>query len=327
MRCDRPCCSLFCAASTPRAPLTPLSASPIPSLTPTTYSALKSSRLASWPRYPAVHPLPFSLGMPGLCRQHSPVTSLCHSSACAQQLSLTGLQQGLALFRTQHIQRLLLELDTAENRLTGTVSAENGTCTPPGNFIRGSCLPACRRACHACCAKPAWCAAPPLYGKSTACRARFFKLHASLGGACHAQGDNPGISCACAGLEKEYRIPCLESEILQTTLDKAGLPTTVNAAAKELNRYHNQALHASSMRLCLRTAPHRNQAVSISSLSPGNLEAFKRCMQELTHCVHTSHTQPSQLISATCFGDKTEDMAWCWHGLCEHARTLSGSSF
>jgi hypothetical protein len=37
-------------------------------------------------------------------------------------------------------------------------------------------------------------------------------------------------------MEKEYRIPCLDSEILQTTLDKSGLPTTVNAAASELNK-------------------------------------------------------------------------------------------
>ena len=35
-------------------------------------------------------------------------------------------QQGLALFRTQHIVKLVLELDTTENRLTGTVYAEHG---------------------------------------------------------------------------------------------------------------------------------------------------------------------------------------------------------
>jgi hypothetical protein len=35
-------------------------------------------------------------------------------------------QQGLALFRTQHIVKLALELDTNENRLTGTVYAEHG---------------------------------------------------------------------------------------------------------------------------------------------------------------------------------------------------------
>ena len=36
------------------------------------------------------------------------------------------MQQALALFRTQHMVKLFLELSTTENRLVATVSADNG---------------------------------------------------------------------------------------------------------------------------------------------------------------------------------------------------------
>lgn len=39
-----------------------------------------------------------------------------------------------------------------------------------------------------------------------------------------------------AGLEKQYIIPCMDAEILQTSVDKDTFPTCVNAAANELNR-------------------------------------------------------------------------------------------
>lgn len=39
-----------------------------------------------------------------------------------------------------------------------------------------------------------------------------------------------------AGLEKQYVIPCMDTEILQTSVDKDTFPTCVNAAANELNR-------------------------------------------------------------------------------------------
>ncbi len=39
-----------------------------------------------------------------------------------------------------------------------------------------------------------------------------------------------------AGLEKQYKIPCMDSEILQTSVDKDTFPTCVNAAANELNK-------------------------------------------------------------------------------------------
>ncbi|CAL5223434.1 g5948 [Coccomyxa viridis] len=38
------------------------------------------------------------------------------------------------------------------------------------------------------------------------------------------------------GLEKRFTIPCMNSEILQTAVDKDSFPTCVNAAASELNR-------------------------------------------------------------------------------------------
>ncbi|CAL8471520.1 g11062 [Coccomyxa elongata] len=38
------------------------------------------------------------------------------------------------------------------------------------------------------------------------------------------------------GLEKQYKIPCMDTEILQTSVDKDTFPTCVNAAANELNR-------------------------------------------------------------------------------------------
>ncbi|KAK9917986.1 hypothetical protein WJX75_000276 [Coccomyxa subellipsoidea] len=72
-------------------------------------------------------------------------------------------KQALALFRTQRIVKIHLELDSAGSKLIAEVSADNG-------------------------------------------------------------------------LEKQYRIPCMDSEILQTSVDKDTFPTCVNAAANELNK-------------------------------------------------------------------------------------------
>ena len=39
-----------------------------------------------------------------------------------------------------------------------------------------------------------------------------------------------------AGLEKRFALPCMNSEVLQASVDKDSFPTCVNAAARELNR-------------------------------------------------------------------------------------------
>lgn len=45
-----------------------------------------------------------------------------------------------------------------------------------------------------------------------------------------------------AGLQKVYRIQCMDSEILQATVDSNSLPTSVVASAKELSKYDSVSL-------------------------------------------------------------------------------------
>ena len=50
-----------------------------------------------------------------------------------------------------------------------------------------------------------------------------------------------------AGLEKRFTIPCMNSEVLQASVDKDSFPTCVNAAASELNRQVLDIPHLASV--------------------------------------------------------------------------------
>lgn len=60
-----------------------------------------------------------------------------------------------------------------------------------------------------------------------------------------------------AGLEKRYTLNCLESEIMQASVDKESLPTYLLAEASELSRWLKPLINAKILActLCVHLQP------------------------------------------------------------------------
>lgn len=121
------------------------------------------------------------------------------------------VQHVLTVFRTQKIVRLLLHLSAKDSTLTMVVHADNGNS--PSAF------------------QP--CALDSPY--KTLCVLIYSHQLPSLP---HMLANLMLCSsCACfTGLAKRYTLNCLESEIMQATVDKESLPTFLLAEASELSR-------------------------------------------------------------------------------------------
>lgn len=157
------------------------------------------------------------------------VVSLNHESGDAHVVGLF-LQHALFLMRTPRIQKMTLHLEKKENEeLIATIYSESGNTTTVS-------LPDCKicRMTIKGFKAQRMIFVPSLSSRLWVPPRKYVYIMNSLSGR-----HKTILWCQkdlLAGLQKTFGLPCLEAEILQATVDRDTLPTTVIAAAKELNR-------------------------------------------------------------------------------------------
>ena len=62
-------------------------------------------------------------------------------------------------------------------------------------------------------------------------------MHELLSSKSHFDWAVVSTTWACAGLQKRYKIPCLDAEVLQASIDKNSLQVSLLAEAGEFSRY------------------------------------------------------------------------------------------
>lgn len=119
------------------------------------------------------------------------------------------MQHAVALFRAQRVQGMKLQMDAlTSEQLTATVISESGACeTHTRQYHISTVLKQ-----------------DPKDALSDFSRTAEVRLVMQL------------TNASSAGLEKEFKIACTTTTVVHANVDRAALPTTVIAAARELTR-------------------------------------------------------------------------------------------
>jgi hypothetical protein len=160
------------------------------------------------------------------CLQH-PTKTQKHTTTTTPALLCPPLQHILAAFRSQKVEKVLFDLNTARARATVTLHCENGAAAAAPRSCPS--LPSARGGgYHIVCAHSQSCVRSPVCPPLS----------------CPVSRSSPAASLAsfslllpaAAGLVKTYKLPTLASEILQASVDKQQFAVRLTAEAAAMSR-------------------------------------------------------------------------------------------